>query len=200
VRGFGLLQRDRDFEHYQDDQVFYQLRPSAWVEPIGGWGAGVVQQVEIRTEDEVHDNVVAYWSPHGPVQAGSSWSYAYRLHWVAEEPFPGEVAHIVATRLGRGGVPGQPHPPDQHKFAVDFAGGPLEALAPDAKPFVFATASRGTIGNAAVLPVRGTDRWRVFFDLQVTGAEPIDLRMLLQQGENGPALSETWLYQYFPTA
>jgi glucans biosynthesis protein len=200
VHGFGLLQRDRDFEHYQDDQVFYQLRPSAWVEPLAGWGAGVVQQVEIHTDDEVHDNVVAYWSPSGEVRAGSAWSFGYRLHWVADEPFPGETARVVATRVGRGGQPGQPHPPAMHKFAVDFAGGLLDPLAPDVKVFVFATTSRGTISNAAALAVSGTNRWRVFFDLQVTGADPVDLRMLLQQGENGPALTETWLYQFFPPA
>ncbi|UWN50444.1 Glucans biosynthesis protein D [Alcanivorax sp. ALC70] len=34
-RGFGLLQRDQDFDHYQDDGVFYERRPSLWVEPRG---------------------------------------------------------------------------------------------------------------------------------------------------------------------
>jgi periplasmic glucans biosynthesis protein len=200
VHGFGLLQRDREFEHYQDDQVFYHRRPSAWIEPLGPWGAGVVQLVEIHTGDEAHDNVVAYWSPQGKVEAGSSWSYGYRLHWVDEEPFIAETARVVATRIGRGGVPGQPHPPGTHKFAVDFSEGGLAVLPQDVKVFVFATASRGTISNAAALPVTGTSRWRVFFDLQVTGSDPVDLRMLLQQGgEGGPALSETWLYQFFPT-
>jgi glucans biosynthesis protein len=37
-RGFGLLQRDRDFEHYQDLEANYHLRPSVWVEPVGAWG------------------------------------------------------------------------------------------------------------------------------------------------------------------
>ena len=32
-RGFGLLQRDRNFDHYQDDGVYYDRRPSLWVEP-----------------------------------------------------------------------------------------------------------------------------------------------------------------------
>ena len=45
-RGFGLLQRDREFDHYQDDGTFYNKRPSLWVEPLGNWGKGLVQLVE----------------------------------------------------------------------------------------------------------------------------------------------------------
>ena len=34
--GYGLLQRDRNFDHYQDDGVWYDRRPSLWVEPLDG--------------------------------------------------------------------------------------------------------------------------------------------------------------------
>src|SRR5271169_2152951 len=37
-RGYGLLQRDRTFEHYQDLDLAYERRPSYWVEPHEGWG------------------------------------------------------------------------------------------------------------------------------------------------------------------
>ena len=60
-KGFGLLQRDRDFVHYLDDGVFYERRPSVWVEPLEPWGKGSVQLVEIPTDDETSDNIVAYW-------------------------------------------------------------------------------------------------------------------------------------------
>ncbi|HUC98950.1 MAG TPA: glucan biosynthesis protein D, partial [Candidatus Polarisedimenticolaceae bacterium] len=64
-RGFGLLQRDRNFDHYQDDSVFYERRPSLWVEPKSGsggdWGAGAVQLAELPAPDETYDNIVAYW-------------------------------------------------------------------------------------------------------------------------------------------
>ena len=52
-RGFGLLQRDRNFDHYQDDGVFYEKRPCLWVEPKGDWGEGSVQLVEIPTVDQL---------------------------------------------------------------------------------------------------------------------------------------------------
>jgi glucans biosynthesis protein len=196
VRGFGLLQRDRDPDHFQDDQVFYERRPSVWVEPVGPWGEGAVQLVEIPTDDEVHDNIVAYWVPKQPASSGAALSFDYRLRWVAEEPFPPAAGRVVATRLGRGGVPGQAHPPGRRKFAVDFAGGPLELQADAGNVVPVVTASRGEVHDAAALHVTGSNRWRAFFDLQATGPAPINLRMFLRGGDR--ALTETWLYQYFP--
>ncbi|MDF7041553.1 glucan biosynthesis protein, partial [Escherichia coli] len=83
-RGFGLLQRDRDFNNYQDG-VHYERRPSLWVEPLEGWGEGAVQLIEIPTDDEIHDNIVAMWVPKAPARAGSQYRLRYRLHWLADE-------------------------------------------------------------------------------------------------------------------
>ena len=76
-RGFGLLQRDRNFDHYLDG-VKYELRPSAWVEPLEPFGEGFVQLVEIPTDDEIHDNVVAMWVPKAPVKGGQAFDLKYR--------------------------------------------------------------------------------------------------------------------------
>jgi glucans biosynthesis protein len=57
-KGFGLLQRDRDFSNYQDLEALYQRRPSAWIEPVGEWGKGVVQLIEIPSSAERYDNIV----------------------------------------------------------------------------------------------------------------------------------------------
>jgi len=67
-RGFGLVQRDRDPTHYQDPESFFYLRPSYWIEPLGDWGKGGVELVEIPTDEEIHDNIAAYWVPEAPVQ------------------------------------------------------------------------------------------------------------------------------------
>lgn len=127
MRGFGLLQRDRLFGHYLDG-VHYEKRPSVWVEPKGDWGEGSVQLIEIPTDDEIHDNVVAFWVPKAPATKGSSYSLSYRLHWTDREPFPSPLAACMATRLGRGGQPGQPRPAGVRKFVVEFLGKPLESL------------------------------------------------------------------------
>jgi glucans biosynthesis protein len=197
-RGFGLMQRDRDFADYQDDSAWYNKRPGLWVEPKGDWGPGAVQLVEIPTEDETHDNIVAYWRPERDIGSGDSLAFDYRLYWQNSEPaFPRTIARAVATRLGRGGIPGaNPWPRDKQKFVVDFSGGPLTQMPVrfDVTPMV--TASRGNVEDAYALKVVGTDRWRAGFDLQIDGNQPVDLRMFLKLGDK--TLSETWLYQYFP--
>ncbi|MCU1386539.1 MAG: mdoD [Acidobacteria bacterium] len=196
-RGFGLMQRDRDFADYQDDGAWYEKRPGIWVEPKGSWGAGSVQLVEIPTDNETNDNIVAYWRPDGDIKAGDTRSFDYRLYWQDSEPaYPKSIARVVATRLGRGGIPGQsPWPRDRKKFVVDFTGGPLADLKQrfDITPVV--STSRGKIDNAYVIKVVGTDRWRALFDLQAEGNAPVDLRLFLKLGSK--TLSETWIYQYF---
>ncbi|MGO4816613.1 glucan biosynthesis protein, partial [Cupriavidus sp. 2MCAB6] len=104
-RGFGLMQRDREVGHYLDG-VFYERRPSLWIETIGQWGKGAVQLIEIPTDDEIHDNIVAMWVPEGPAKAGAAYEFHYKLHWLADEPFPSPLGRVVATRLGNGGQPG----------------------------------------------------------------------------------------------
>ena len=198
-KGFGLMQRDRRFADYEDDGAFYNRRPSIWTEPLVDWGGGAVQLVEIPTRDEVHDNIVAFWKPKRAVKAGDTLKTAYRLYWQNENPFPStEVARVVATRIGRGGVPGSPAPTDKDswKFVIDFAGGPLAKMAQryDMKPTV--TTSRGKVVNPYALKVVGTDHWRAAFDIDAPGDKQIDLRCFLRL--NGKTLTETWLYQFFP--
>ena len=139
------MQRDRDFASYQDDGAFYNRRPSIWVEPVGDWGEGAVQLVEIPTEDETNDNIVAYWQPKRQIKGGDTLEFSYRLYWQNDEPHPpANLGRVVATRIGAGGVPGQPSPDDldKRKFVIDFAGGPLAAMAPrfDVTPVVTAIA------------------------------------------------------------
>lgn len=194
-KGFGLLQRDRDLGHYLDG-VRYERRPSLWVEPLGGWDAGAVQLVELPTDDEIHDNIVAFWTPEAPALAGNSYRFAYRLHWLAEEPYPpAHLARTAATRIGRGGEPGKPRPDGVQKFVIEFAGGALDELRSET-PTAVITASRGKTSLVFSEPVPGTRRWRAHFDLHAAGGEPVDLRLYLRLGDR--ALSETWLYQHFP--
>ncbi|MEQ8395936.1 glucan biosynthesis protein D [Thalassobaculum sp.] len=197
-RGFGLSQRDRNFDHYLDG-VKYDKRPSAWVEPLGDWGKGVVQLVEIPTDDEIHDNICAMWVPDAPHGAGSHIEIAYRLHWLADEPYPGELGRCVATRMGNGGQPGQPRPKAVRKFMVEFLGGPLKDLPMGVLPEAILTTSRGEFSYTftEAVPDDVPGHWRAQFDLAVDGDEPVNLRCYLRSGDT--VLTETWLYQYHPT-
>ena len=197
-RGFGLLQRDRNFDHYQDG-VFYERRPSLWVEPQGDWGRGSVQLVEIPTDDEIHDNIGVMWVPAEPARAGASYDLAYRLTWAADEPSPTPLARCVATRLGNGGQPGTQRPKGVRKFTVEFLGGPLAELPSGTLPRPVLTSSRGQFSQirTEAVPDGVAGHWRAQFDVSVTGAEAVDLRCYLRSGDQ--VLSETWLYQYHPS-
>ncbi|MDT8343397.1 MAG: glucan biosynthesis protein [Thermohalobaculum sp.] len=190
-RGFGLIQRDRAFENYQDDGVFYNRRPSAWIEPIGNWGRGAVQLVEIPTVDETFDNIVSYWAPAEIPAPGTMLSYDYRIRWTERDPEP-TVARTFSTRQGQGGAPGQHIPAGIDKLVIDFAGPALKGLDVDSgiEPVIEIVGGRilEPIGSR---PVVGTDRWRLSFDFAVDGAEPVQIRAHLRRG--GAALTETWL-------
>ena len=200
-KGFGLLQRDRSYGNYLDG-VHYERRPSVWVEPKGNWGRGAVQLIEIPTEDEVNDNIVAAWVPAEPVKAGQSIDLAYRLHWQNDAPDPGPLARTVATHTGLGGEPGTTiRPNTNRKFIVEFLGGPLAKLPAGAIPDAVLTTSRGKIGARVFTEELANDvpgHWRTIFDVEVIGTDPVELRLFLRSAS--AVLTETWAYQYHPSA
>ncbi len=197
-RGFGLMQRERDFIAYQDDGVFYEKRPSVWVQPKGNWGKGAVMLVEIPTRDETMDNVVAFWTPQEKPERGEELLYAYRLYWCRYSPVKSGLATTGATRTGIGGVVGQRRTHFSWRFVVDFFGGDLTMLTDADRVIPVISASRGRIEIASARPLRPLNGWRAMFDLAPTDAstEPIDLRLYLSY--DGQPLTETWLYQYTP--
>jgi glucans biosynthesis protein len=193
-KGFGLIQRERDFKAYEDDGVFYNLRPSAWIEPLGKWGDGAVQLLEIPTEDETHDNIVAFWNPKKPFRAGDRVALSYRIYWRDTMPFPDSNAHVVTTRRGMGGVPGKSKRSATTKYVIDFEGGKLPKLKNSDGVKLRVTANNGTCDQIAAYRVVHTDRWRAIFDYTPDGTKTGDLRAYLER--NGEALTETWMYQH----
>ena len=197
-RGFGLLQRDRDFEHYQDDGVYYERRPSLWIEPKGQWGAGAVQLVEIPTVDETFDNIVAYWNPAAKPKAGDELLYGYRMHWCTEFPTAVPLGQTIATRTGIGGVVGQKRRHFSWRFAIDFAGGELATIPNKGYVEPVITASRGVVEITSARPLYSAQGYRAMFDIRPMddSTEAIDLRVFLRA--NGQPLTETWNYQWTP--
>jgi len=201
--GFGLLQRDRNFDHYQDDGVYYDRRPSLWVEPVlgpnGGWGKGAVQLVEIPTVDETFDNIVVFWNPLDKPKPGQELLFSYRLYWGTKMPYSSPLGICIATRTGIGGTVGVPRQYYSWHFAVDFAGGELAALAKDAVIEAVITASRGQMEHVTAHYVEEFNGYRALFDIKPDDSvEPIDLRLYLRM--EGRALTETWIYQWIPPA
>jgi glucans biosynthesis protein len=197
-RGFGLLQRDRNFDHYQDDGAFYDRRPSLWVQPKSGWGKGSIQLVEIPTLDETFDNIVAFWTPADTPRPGQELLCSYRLHWGAQMPVSPQLAQVVATRTGLGGVVGQKRTYFSWRFVVDFTGSNLSMIGKEVKVEPVISASRGQIEITSVRPLETVRGYRAMFDLKPTddSVAPVDLRLYLRA--NDEPLTETWLYQWTP--
>ena len=188
--GFGLMQRDRNFSSYEDSEARYELRPSAWIEPVGSWGPGRVELVQLSTPDETNDNIVAYWVPAQLPAAGQPLDIAYRLHWqgskLVQRP-PG--AWVTQTRAGRGFAE---LAEDEQQFIVDFIGPSLTALPPGAvvKAVVSAPAN-GKIMESNAYRVDATGAWRMTVRVkQLNPAQPTELRGFLQSGVH--ILTETW--------
>lgn len=196
-RGFGLQQRDRSFAHYLDDGVYYDRRPNLWIEPVGDWGRGRVELVELPAEDEMTDNIAVYWRPEVPPQPEQPLSIGYRMYWGTDMPdrLPAP-ARVMATWTGVGGVPGEGRNPRIRRFVVDFSGGDLGRLDDGSAVEAVITVSKGEVRRIAARPVEELGGWRMTFDLDPQGEAPIDLRAYLRF--RGGALTETWLYTWHP--
>jgi glucans biosynthesis protein len=201
-RGFGLLQRDRTFDHYQDDGARYELRPSVWVAtraPAGtSWGEGSVALLEYAAREETIDNVAAMWVPARAPSAGDELLFSYQLRWGLEVDSPISLARVVATRTGIGGVVGQPRTHFSWRFAIDFVGGELPTIGKDVVIEPVIAASRGSVELVSARPQFDIKGCRTMFDLALAddSVEPIDLRMYLRVGSE--PLTETWMYQWIP--
>lgn len=184
-RGFGLLQRQRAFEGYQDLEAKYHLRPGAWVQPLEGFGRGSVRLVELGARSEAEDNVVAVWRPAEPLAAGREHRFRYRLTWgAAPEPTTG-LAQAVAWRAGSS------HDARRRRFLVDFA--PLPAGGLEGVETV-ASATAGSIRVESLQPNASIGGARVSFELDPAAAANSDLRLTLARGGN--PVSETWMYRW----
>ncbi|WEX10090.1 glucan biosynthesis protein [Chelativorans sp. AA-79] len=194
LKAFGLFQRDRDFDHYQDAEANYQRRPSLLVEPLGDWGKGHINLVEIPTELEVNDNIVAFWMPEGDVKAGQELEYRYRLTWGSIEEATGQLARVSALRTGIGGTSGVENPEDLRKFVIDFEGEVLGNLSADSHVEASISVTRAEIVHSAVSRIEANGAWRLVVDLIPEGDAPVEMSGFLSL--DGQRLSETWAYQW----
>ena len=196
-QSYGLFQRDRDFDHYQDAAAHYERRPSLRVEPMGDWGRGAVRLVEIPSDLEVNDNIVAFWVPETPAKAGDAREYSYRLLWGDLPPDPeADRAHVLETRAGVGGVSGVENNEGTRKFVIDFVGGLLGSLPADQvdQLDVVATASGGEIVTKTLSAIPEEGVWRLVLDVKAADGATVELSAHVAGFEQ--KLTETWLYQW----
>ncbi|MGO4172985.1 glucan biosynthesis protein [Bosea sp. TAF32] len=197
VRGFGLMQRDRTFEHYQDLDLAYELRPSYWIEPQGDWGEGVVELIEMATSDETNDNVVALWAPKTPLEPGKEFSFAYKLTAMLDSSDLHPGGRVINTYQAKPKALGSGEPVTEgaRRFIVDFAGGDLDYhVKQPEKVEIVPSIAYGRIDRAFIVPNQKTKGFRAFIDVVVEPGQLAEMRAFLKSG--GKALTETWSYPW----
>ncbi|MGH8718177.1 MAG: glucan biosynthesis protein G [Burkholderiales bacterium] len=189
--GFGLMQRDRAFSSYQDLEARYELRPSAWVEPLGQWGSGRVELVQIPTPDETNDNIVAFWVPDHPPTPGQAFDFEYRLLWQREPDRRPPSSWIAQTRRSEGQ---SRKADDSVGLTIDFEGPALKKLPADFKlEGVVWVDGNGKLVEHNTYRNDVTGGWRMTLRLRrVDEDKSVELRGFLREGNN--KLTETWSY------
>lgn len=202
LKGFGLMQRDRSYRSYEDTEARYEMRPSAWVTPLGDWGAGRVELFQFPIPDETHDNVAAYWVPEKTPLPGQSLDIAYQISWQGKNQQYPPNGWVTQSRRGNGFVlankDGSLPPNLPTQFTVDFAGPALDNLPDDAPIKAVATAdANGRVVESLAYKNPANGHWRMTLRVQrVNPALPVELRAFLQLNSN--AVSETWTYLITP--
>jgi glucans biosynthesis protein len=187
-KGFGLAQRERSFAAFEDLDARFERRPTVWVEPKGPWGAGYVELVEIPSEEQIHDNIVAYWKPAKALEPGAPFTFGYRLSWGEDVPTPWSAARVRKTRVGKVRKGDR----QNQIFVVDFDGPAFAELRELPRPEV--AASAGTIVHLSVARHPHIDGVRVKFELDAADSEAVELRLALKSGEQ--IISESWLFRW----
>lgn len=200
LRGFGLMQRDRSFGSYEDTEARYERRPSAWVRPIGDWGPGRVELLQLPTPDETHDNIAAYWVPARLPAPGQPLDFAYELSWQGDQQQRPPAAWVAQSRRGFGYVrPEQAAAlAGQAQYVVDFTGPALDALPPDAPVQAVATAdANGRIQQVLAWFNPANRSWRMALRVRpIDASQPVELRAFLRHRDD--IVSETWTHIVLP--
>lgn len=190
-QGFGLMQHDRKFDNYQDLEARYELRPSAWIEPIGKWGAGRIELVQIPSPDETNDNIVAFWVPDALPAPRKPLDVEYRIRWQKDNEARPPLATITQTRRGHGY---SREPDTSVGFVLDFEGPTLRKLPADAKVESIVDADvNGEIVENHAYRNEVTGGWRVRLRVKaVDSKKAVELRAFLR--DENQTQSATWSY------
>lgn len=197
LKGFGLLQRERDFSAYLDVQARHESRPGLHIAPESGFGAGAVQLFEIPARAEWIDNIVAAFVPTEPVVAGKPLALAYGLTTVGREPapgLPGDLARVVSARSGSAERlrPLDPPQPGRRLWAIDFVGPHLPTNG-DAAVTASVSASAGEAVEPIVEIVPQTGGWRLYVEWRPPAERPAgDVILRAHLVLDGRKVSETW--------
>jgi glucans biosynthesis protein len=197
VRGYGLMQRDRLFAHYQDIELNYEERPSYWIEPEDDWGEGRVELIELATKDETFDNIIVAFVPNEPADAKKPFNFTYRMRSLTDGLKLHSLGYTLNTfsapayALGAGEAVGK----NTRRFMIDFVGGDLAFhLGKPAGVEIVATVTNGKIFRQFLVPNPAIGGFRVMLDVEVHPTDMTTMTCKLRMGAK--ALTETWAYAW----
>ncbi len=194
IRGFGLLQRDRDFSHYQDIFNLYHETPTVWVEPRGHWGDGDMHLLELSTQYEGLDNIAAFWDPKAKPAPLQPYRFSYTQYWTRENDMKLSPNKVLLTRIGA-----DPRNQNWRQFVIDFNGPKLATFSDTNAPVAIASCStNGVIVENQLFHIPFNGDWRAILKMEPKpgNQDPVDIRCTLKKGEE--VVSETWTYHWSP--
>ena len=192
--GFGLIQRDRLFASYQDLKNSYQLRPSAYVEPVGVWPAGKIHLYEQPTSDPHAQNVTVCWQPGASLKVGQPFPIGYRIHWLNEMSAPG-ICKVLGSRRTQTAFAAEEKRPDKVEFVIDFSQSAKVFSEPSQIVLTAEVSDSAKLINKRLEPNPETGGWRAFVEVQVAPDADSFTSNCRLLGE-GRAISERWTYQW----
>ena len=212
-QGFGLMQYDNNFDHYQDIAARFERRPSLWVEPLGDWGPGHLELIEIPSVHDINDNILASWISdqffdQADTQKNSlqkpPYNFSYRLYWMSPGVSLNKLGRVASTRILF------VNKREAAQFVIDFEGEELKAISADTGLTSHVETNTDTVIQEKYLlknPVTGG--WRLGFKLKLPkdngvmqsimsargDRKSMRIQAFLKKGENLPeALTEIWVY------
>jgi len=193
VRGFGLLQRDRDFANYKDLESHYEKRPSAWIEPKGRWPTGTVTLYSFGTDTEAADNVNLFWQPDLDPSSAGPLELAYTITLRLKDP-EHELAKVLETRVGQRTLD-----TGANTVVIEFSR--PDRIGKDAIPrlgFGFEAGGLEILEEPVIQYNPVQDRIRVFVHLRTPEDPSENYSMSGQLLDEGHKVSEKWSYLWRP--
>lgn len=190
---FGLIQRDRNYETYQNPFSAQHMMPNLWIVPANNWGEGKVELVQTPASAIDSLNTYAFWIPKNKLLPGQAYTFEYVMNWSMSEP-DSTLGHAVATRIGT--------TQNTTTFSINFTGGQLQQFSAvtNLTPAVNINGNAKLVGAPQVLKDPYDSSWRVFLSLAKTNdpskSDIVTINCSLFNGKL--PVTETWTYKWMP--
>ena len=156
--------------------------------------------MEIPTNDETNDNIVAFWTPDQLAEAGKEINFQYSITFSRDEDklHSPDNAYVMQTLRSMGDVKQSNlirRPDGTIAFVVDFTGGEMKKLPQDTPLAAQASIDdNGKIVESSVRYNPVIQGWRLTLRVKVKDVKKItEMRAVLVNDDQ--TLSETWSYQ-----